>query len=366
MSLSNDELEVLRNIISGAETGGQVYGGGRYDDFTPAYANSDKEHAITIGRYQHYGNEALQLLRKIRTADPELFKKLDTAGISKDMYGSWSNYKLTKGSAKAKCIQKIISSDIGIKCQDDMMNQQMRKYANIIEKKGITDHQAICMAINWYHQAQSSVDRILKKAKKPYNLDNLYEACKSDVGNQVGAYRSRQKFVYTCLKKYFPSNTNSNESNNDASLILRFGSKGTDVKEMQSNLIKAGFSCGSAGADGDFGKSTESAVKLFQTIYGLTANGIFDTTTQKALKKILDSGILFSKSLHNKWYKVAGAKFLHFRKDAGTSKEIICSMQHGARVLCSGCYKVVEGTKWYHIAYNKKTGYASSKYLTRA
>ena len=365
MALTKAELSVLRNIISGAETGGQVYGGGRYDDFTPAYANSKNEHAITIGKYQHYGQEALQLMKRIKAADPDLFKELDTANIAKDMYGgTWSHYKVTKNSAKAKCIQKIISSAVGVKCQDEMMDEQMRKYAEIIEKKGVTDHQAICMAINWYHQAQASVDRILKKTKKPYTLDHLYEACKTDTGNQVGAYKSRQRFVYNCLKKYWP--TNDDSSSTDNPIDLRIGSKGYDVKEMQSLLIKAGFSCGSAGADGDFGKSTESAVKLFQKVYGLTANGIFDSTMQKKLDKVIESGILFNRSIHNKWYKVAGAKFLHLRKDAGVTKEILCSMANNSRVLCSGCYKVVDGTKWYHIAFNKKTGYASSKYLTKA
>ncbi len=364
MALTKAELSVLRNIISGAETGGQVYGGGRYDDFTPAYANSKKEHAITIGKYQHYANEAKQLLLRIRQADPELFAKLDTAGVGKDLTGSWAYYKVVKGSAKARCIQKIISSSVGIKCQDEMMDEQMKKYAEIIEKKGITDHQALCMAINWYHQAQASVDRILKKTKKPYTLDNLYEACKTDTGNQVGAYKSRQQFVYNCLKKYWPTGDEDVSDEKDTS--LRIGSKGYDVKDMQSSLIKIGFSCGAAGADGDFGKSTESAVKLFQKVYGLTVDGVFGSKTQEKLDKVIESGTLFSRSIHNKWYKVAGAKFLHLRKGAGVTKEILCSMADGSRVLCSGRYKIVKGTKWYHVAFNKKTGYASSKYLTKA
>lgn len=56
--------------------------------------------------------------------------------------------------------------------------------------------------------------------------------------------------------------------------ILRRGMKGADVKTLQAALIAYGFSCGAAGADGDFGSGTETALKKFQTKYGLGADGI--------------------------------------------------------------------------------------------
>lgn len=46
--------------------------------------------------------------------------------------------------------------------------------------------------------------------------------------------------------------------------ILSNGSTGADVAEMQKNLISLGYSCGSWGADGDFGDATEQAVRKFQ------------------------------------------------------------------------------------------------------
>lgn len=61
------------------------------------------------------------------------------------------------------------------------------------------------MCVNFRHQGgQGAVTRILAKAQKPYTLDNLYAACQADTGNQVGAYKSRQRFVYDALKTYFP------------------------------------------------------------------------------------------------------------------------------------------------------------------
>ena len=56
--------------------------------------------------------------------------------------------------------------------------------------------------------------------------------------------------------------------------VLRRGMKGADVKTLQAALIAYGFSCGAAGADGDFGAGTEAALRKFQTKYGLGADGI--------------------------------------------------------------------------------------------
>ena len=56
--------------------------------------------------------------------------------------------------------------------------------------------------------------------------------------------------------------------------MLKRGMKGADVKTLQAALIAYGFSCGAAGADGDFGAGTEAALKQFQTRYSLGADGI--------------------------------------------------------------------------------------------
>lgn len=56
--------------------------------------------------------------------------------------------------------------------------------------------------------------------------------------------------------------------------VLRRGMDGADVKTLQAALIAYGFSCGAAGADGDFGSGTETALKKFQARFGLGADGI--------------------------------------------------------------------------------------------
>lgn len=58
--------------------------------------------------------------------------------------------------------------------------------------------------------------------------------------------------------------------------VLKRGDKGMSVKKLQHLLIDSGISCGSTGADADFGSGTLNAVKLAQAKAKLSATGIAD------------------------------------------------------------------------------------------
>lgn len=64
-------------------------------------------------------------------------------------------------------------------------------------------------------------------------------------------------------------------------VLLKRGSVGPAVKELQRLLNKIGYNCGDA--DGIFGTKTEEAVKRFQTDHGLKVDGIAGEATQDAL-----------------------------------------------------------------------------------
>ena len=64
---------------------------------------------------------------------------------------------------------------------------------------------------------------------------------------------------------------------------LRRGDIGEAVRQMQILLITAGYSVGTAGADGNFGSGTEAGVKAFQAASGLIADGICGPLTWNAL-----------------------------------------------------------------------------------
>lgn len=55
--------------------------------------------------------------------------------------------------------------------------------------------------------------------------------------------------------------------------LLERGSEGDSVKALQILLIGYGYSCGSCGADGEFGNATENAVEAFQEDMELEADG---------------------------------------------------------------------------------------------
>ena len=201
--VTNEQMKILINIIGAVETGGQVYGKQRYDDYTPAYTNSSAENSCTIGAFAEFRENAKALLNEILTTYPTTFRKYDNADIESDLKkSSWVGYSPAKNSAKAKAIQAIIGSSDGIKVQDSRIVKLLNSYIAFAEKQGVSDVDALFMCANFIHQGgQSACTRILKKTTKPYTLDHLYAACQTDTGNQVGAYKTRQQKVYGWLKE---------------------------------------------------------------------------------------------------------------------------------------------------------------------
>ena len=63
---------------------------------------------------------------------------------------------------------------------------------------------------------------------------------------------------------------------------LKQGSKGTEVKQLQKNLIGLGFLEGTA--DGSYGSKTKAAVKKFQAEFGLSPDGNAGEATQAAVE----------------------------------------------------------------------------------
>jgi len=216
IKFSDEENKVICNIIGACESGGMIYGNRDYGAFAEVGENTPNEVSITLGWAQNYGEEAHELVQRIQKADPTTFKKLDTEGIAADLKTSnWSRYDVKRNSAKGKCLIKIITSEAGKKCQDKLFAELCQIYIDHAEKLGVTDHTGLAECINMSHQGGTSATvRVLKKCAKPYNVDTIYAAMQSDTGNQVGAYKSRQKLIYDCIKKYWPKDNNSSSGDN--------------------------------------------------------------------------------------------------------------------------------------------------------
>lgn len=233
--MTTEQKNVLRKIIYAVETGGQVYGQQDYSDFTEAYTNSSEEHAITIGAGQWYATEAQTLLKRIHDVDTAQWNRLDSIGLWEQVQeADWSCFNISRNSQFANLIVQLISSKIGVKCQDNLMDEQLVTYADEALKQGVTDARAQAMCVNFRHQGgQGAVTRILAKTQKPYTLDNLYAACQTDTGNQVGAYKDRQRFVYNALKTYFPES--EDKSMNAIDKLIQIAKNEVGYLEKASN-----------------------------------------------------------------------------------------------------------------------------------
>lgn len=64
--------------------------------------------------------------------------------------------------------------------------------------------------------------------------------------------------------------------------MLRLGSRGDEVRELQTLLVRAGIA---VTVDGDYGPATRDAVKAFQKASGLTVDGVAGPATRAALDR---------------------------------------------------------------------------------
>ena len=132
-----------------------------------------------------------------------------------------------------------------------------------------------------------------------------------------------------------PTTTPSSQTSNT---ILRQGSRGPAVKTLQENLIKLGYDCGTAGADGDFGPATFNAVKQFQKDNNLFVDGQVGAMTQAMITNKLKSLTGTSSQTSSKTYTVkqgdtlwkiasqqlgAGYRYSEIKKLNGLKSDII-------------------------------------------
>lgn len=89
------------------------------------------------------------------------------------------------------------------------------------------------------------------------------------------------------IAEYFKVTRNESKTTGIKLPILSKGAEGEIVKAMQMLLTGYSYSCGKAGADGDFGNSTLQALKNYQKDKGLTIDGCCGTKTWSSLLGII-------------------------------------------------------------------------------
>lgn len=164
----------------------------------------------------------------------------------------------------------------------------------------------------------------------------------------------------TCGKKvrsgyaYHDVIDNLDEYRGKADLVtgdLKRGDSGPEVQKLQQLLLKWHVGClPKYGADGDFGKETEDAVKAFQKSAKLPETGAYDAATEAALMRTVCGHV-----------EITGGS-VNVRSAPGTSSRDIGTVHKGDVLIYQGITEEADGKPWYLIVYNNANGWVSSKY----
>jgi N-acetylmuramoyl-L-alanine amidase len=98
--------------------------------------------------------------------------------------------------------------------------------------------------------------------------------------------------VVAAHRRYFQGDESTPEpvvKGASVTLPIGVGDEGPFVKEVQQDLIKAGFPLPVYGADGIFGSETERAVMRFQRKYELIVDGLVGQQTLQKLKEVVNT-----------------------------------------------------------------------------
>lgn len=78
-----------------------------------------------------------------------------------------------------------------------------------------------------------------------------------------------------------------NPGESEAGKLLQLGDRGLEVRELQENLMKLGYSLENYGADEIYGQETEAAVMQFQRDNNLSVDGIVGPETRGKMQELL-------------------------------------------------------------------------------
>lgn len=78
---------------------------------------------------------------------------------------------------------------------------------------------------------------------------------------------------------------NTTNTSTTSSSVLKVGSRGAAVQNVQKKLVTLGYNVGSSGADGIFGNATKNAVIKFQGSVGISKDGIVGSVTLAKLNE---------------------------------------------------------------------------------
>lgn len=193
-------------------------------------------------------------------------------------------------------------------------------------------------------------------------------------GDQTGKeflIRSYRNYPWTNVLRYTGGNSTTTAGKN----YLEMGDTGSAVKTMQLMLIECGYSCGSYGADGEFGSGTDAALRKFQKDNSLVVDGQYGPASKLKLTALHNAKVSSDGSENKtpsktpKWVGAVNTNELNVRTGAGAKKSKLAAYpllrQHNLVDVCD-TVRAVDGTDWYYVRIaGKYYGYVRGKYISR-
>ena len=173
--MSQQNQEVLVNIIGAMESGGQVYGNRRYNAY--AGARGGGEVTCTLGWAQNYGSNAQELVQEILLEDQASFLSIDTNGIILEkLLHNWTAEQWNPSEEEKNILISLIDSDAGHRVQDRrFMDTMARNIAECVASYGEdVSPRALIMYCEIRHLGgQDAAKRIFNRCQGLYTMDNI-------------------------------------------------------------------------------------------------------------------------------------------------------------------------------------------------
>lgn len=193
-------------------------------------------------------------------------------------------------------------------------------------------------------------------------------------GDQTGKeflIRTYRNYPWTNVLRYIGGNSATATNKN----YLEIGDSGAAVKTMQLMLIECGYSCGTAGADGEFGSGTDAALRKFQKDNSLVVDGQYGPASKLKLTALHNAKVSGNGSESKtpsktpKWVGAVNTNELNVRTGAGTGNPKLAAYpllrQHNLIDVCD-TIKAADGSTWYYVRIaGKYYGFVAARYINR-
>lgn len=176
-------------------------------------------------------------------------------------------------------------------------------------------------------------------------------------------------YKYPVIKYVTDANSIPTTTINLGDRLLKKGSQGDDVKELQRLLN--GYLNTDLTVDGEYGPATEAAVKKLQTKLKLTVDGKYGTQTHMAFMSALSDSVPDTETpvtpttpIKNEMKTIAAA---NVRLGDSTAYGIITSLPANTvltPILNEQGQCIASANQWYAIKCNDKIGWISGKMIT--